>query len=151
MGIFGPSKQERLQVQYALIKENESAIKQGHDLLTKKEQINKIINLGLITDDCLNNDDYGKKMEAYRQAYALTMTFKYILYVTKNFNKVMGTIFADSLNSEQQEFAVYLVEIEGKMIKLRTILHSVMETSEIKKMEDYLNKNHGEDRYGIKF
>jgi len=26
-----------------------------------------------------------------------------------------------------------------------------METSEIKKMEDYLNKNHGEDRYGIKF
>ena len=142
MGIFGPSKGERLNAQYVLIKENEIALSEGNEFLAKKDQINEIIDPGF------DSDDLEQILNSYRQAYSLTMMYRYILYTTITFNKVMGTLFANSLTKEQQAFADFLEEIEGKMLKLRARGHSQMEISEIKDLEEQLNKAYGEGRYG---
>jgi hypothetical protein len=60
----------------------------------------------------------------------------------------MGTLFADSLTKDQQAFADFLKEIEGKMMKLRARAHSQMEISEIKDLEEQFNRAYGEGRYG---
>jgi len=142
MGIFGPSKGERLNSEYVLIKENEIALSEGKEFLAKKDEINAILEPGFVSDDL------GQILGSYRQAYSLTMMYRYILYTTITFNKAMGTLFADSLTKDQQAFADFLKEIEGKMMKLRARAHSQMEISEIKDLEEQFNRAYGEGRYG---
>jgi hypothetical protein len=142
MGIFGPSKGERLNAQYVLIKENEIALSEGNEFLAKKDQLNAIIDPGF------DSDDLGQILNSYRQAYSLTMMYRYILHTTKTFNQLMCTLYANSLSKEQQAFTEFLEEIEGKMIKLRARAHSQMEISEIRDLEERLNNSYGEGRYG---
>lgn len=144
MGIFGPSKSERLTSQYILIQENDAAISEGKKFLGQIDQIKEIIDPGFISEDL------DQIINSYRQAYSLTMMYRYILFVTVNFNQVMGTIFGNSLTTDQQAFADFLKEVEGKMIKLRARAHSKMEVSEIKNLESQLNLDYGQGRYGDK-
>lgn len=146
MGIFGPSRRQvaRYTAVNNLMVEYESALRQGMHFVNVQTEMFKHILPGL------KSADEQVIVESCSNVYGLVYTLRYCMIVVRQFNKGMGTLFADTLTSDEKQMLELLEKATPMLGKiLPRVKARVFDADGYTKYIDFLNNRYGSGKYGI--
>jgi len=145
MGLFKNSgrDRERLAEHVILIQQKENAENQLELLLSNRADIENKISSGLETSSS------QEKVDAAAQAYAAVYSIRFGVVIIRRFNKAMGTLMANDLESIEMRALEFHEKLVPQLGDLLTRVVEDFPASEYEKLKHHLGIRYGDGKYGM--